>query len=148
VIRVDSRFVAGVTLLVLSVAGCADQGSAAPRPAGALPAGTAEASINGAVQGRTNAVSCATTGTVTIVKTGDDSSGTTSSIDSTDGLAVQFVEIRNLGGFTGSHWAGLGPAAEVEMTGGTYRMTGSATGFYADKPSARITQTFAISVAC
>ncbi|GAB4662126.1 lipoprotein LpqH [Mycobacterium avium] len=144
-----SRLVAGAAALWVAggVAGCSDPATAA-RPAGALPAGTAEISIGGATQGKTNAVNCSTTASLTAINTGDENSGTTSSIDSADGLAVQFTEIRNVGGFTGSYWADLGPAAEVEMTGGTYLMTGSATGFKADNPSARTTETFSIRVTC
>jgi hypothetical protein len=146
---VDSRFVAGAAVVSVAcgLAGCSDPAPAA-RPAGGLPAGTAEVSIGGAGKGRTNAVNCSTTGVLTTISTGDENSGTTSSIDSTDGLAVQFTEITNVDGFTGSYWADLGPAAEVEMTGGTYLMTGSATGFRIDNPSARTTETFSIRVTC
>jgi hypothetical protein len=145
---VDSRFIAGAcVLLCTGLAGCSSQ-EPGPRPAGSLPAGTAEVSIDGEGQGRTYDVSCSTTGSLTTINTGDESSGTTSSIDSVDGLAVQFAEITDVGGFTGSYWADLGPAAKVEMTGGTYLMTGSATGFNAENPSARTTQPFSIRVTC
>ncbi|WP_255413006.1 lipoprotein LpqH [Mycobacterium hubeiense] len=145
----DSRFAAGAAALLVvgAVASCSDPEPAA-RPAGGLPAGTAEVSIGGAGPGTTNAVSCTTTGTLTTINTGDENSGTTSSIDSTEGLTLQYTEITNVGGFTGSYWADLGPAAEVEMTAGTYLMTGSATGFKIDNPSARTSETFSIRVAC
>jgi ipoprotein LpqH len=146
---VHSRFIAGASVLLIAcgLVGCSDAEPAA-RPAGSLPAGTAEVSIGGAGQGKTNSVSCSTTGALTTINTGDESSGTTSSIDSADGLAVRSAEITDVGGFTGSYWADLGPPAKVEMTGGTYLMTGSATGFNADNPSARTTETFSIRVAC
>ncbi len=144
----DGRLVAGAALLVAGgLAGCSDPEPAA-RPAGSLPAGTAEVSIGDAGQGKTTAVNCSSTGAVTTINTGDENSGTVSSVDSTDGLAVQFAEINNVEGFTGSYWADLGPAAEVEMTSGTYLLTGSAAGFKTDNPSARTTQTFSIRVAC
>ena len=145
----DKRFIASASLLLVAggVGGCSYPAPVA-RPQGTLPAGTAEVSINGAGQGKTNAVSCSTTRNLTTINTGDEVAGTTSSVDSADGLAVQFAEITNVGGFTGSYWADLGPAAKVVMNGGTYQMTGSATGFNADNPSARVTQTFSIRVTC
>lgn len=144
----DVRFMAGAcVLLVIGVAGCSSP-EPVPRPAGSLPPGTAEVSIDGDGQGRTYDVSCSTTGALTTINTGDETSGTTSSIDSTDGLAVQFAEITNIDGFSGSYWADLGPVAKVEMTGGTYLMTGNATGFNADNPSARVIETYSIRVTC
>ncbi len=141
------RCALAAALAVGGLAGCSDPAPAG-RPAGSLPAGTAEVSINGAGLGRTNDVSCSSTGALTTINTGDEKSGTNSSVDSTDGLAVQFARITDLGGFTGSYWADLGPDAKVELTGQTYLMTGSATGFNADNPSARTTRTFSIRVAC
>jgi ipoprotein LpqH len=145
----DNRFVAGASVLLVAcgVAGCSDP-APAPQPAGTLRAGTAEVSIEGTKVDTTRAVSCSTTGTLTTINTGDENAGTNSSIDSTDGLAVQFAQVTNLGGFTGSYWADLGPAAEVQMTGQTYVLTGSATGFDTDKPSFRATRNFSIKVAC
>ena len=90
----DVRFIAGVcVLLAAGVAGCSSP-DPAPRPAGSLPPGTAEVSIDGEGRGRTYDVSCATTGTLTSINTGDEKSGTTSSIDNTDGLSVQFGELQ------------------------------------------------------
>ncbi len=94
------------------------------------------------------AVSCSTTGALTTINNRDENAGTTSSIDSSDGLAVQFAQITNLGGFTGSYWADLGPSAKAELTGQTYVLSGSATGFDTDKPSFRSTRDFSIRVAC
>jgi hypothetical protein len=61
---------------------------------------------------------------------------------------VQFAQIRNLGGFTGSYWAQLGPTADVKATGRTLLMNGTADGFNESNPSARISQPFSIRVAC
>jgi ipoprotein LpqH len=146
---VDSRLIAGVAVVVAvgGLVGCSDPEPVAPAP-GSLRAGTAEVNLDGTEAGTTNAVSCSSTGTLTTINTGDENAGTTSSIDSAEGLSVQFAQITNLGGFTGSYWADLGPSAKVEMTGQTYVMTGSATGFDTDKPSFRATRTFSIKVAC
>jgi ipoprotein LpqH len=146
---VDNRYIAGASALIVAcgVAGCSDPAPPAG-PAGGLSAGTAEVSINGAGSGRSNAVSCSTIGSVTTINTGTESSGTTSTIDSRDGLAVQSAQITDVGGFTGSYWAHLGPDAKVEITGQTFLLTGSATGFKVDNPSARATEEFSIRVAC
>jgi hypothetical protein len=44
------------------------------------------------------------------------------------------VTIRNLGGFTGSHHAGLGGQAKVTQTGRTYDITGTADGLLSSGP--------------
>jgi ipoprotein LpqH len=147
---VDRRFIAGgaAVLIVGSVVGCSSGSEPAQKLPGSLAAGTAEVRLNGTDVSRTEAVNCITTGAVTSIKTGDDQAGTTSAVDSADGLAVEYAQISNLGGFTGSYWPDLGPAANVKMTGATYEMTGTATGFHAENPSARATEAFSIKVAC
>ena len=70
-----------------------------------------------------------------------------SSVDNAHGLTVQSAEITNLGGFTGSYWAELGPTAKVQVTGRTFLITGSAMGFTVDNPI-RTTEAFSIRVAC
>jgi ipoprotein LpqH len=145
---VQNRFnAAALALLVVGgLAGCSSPAPAA-RAAGTVPAGTAEVSINGADLGTTDSVSCTNVGSLTTIKTGDDKSGTVSSVDNSHGLTVQSAEISNLGGFTGSYWAELGPTAKVQVTGRTFLMTGSATGFNVDNPI-RAMETFSIRVAC
>jgi len=133
-------------LVVGAVAGCSSPAPARPA-AGTLPAGTAEVSINGAATGRTSTVACTVVGPLTTIRTGDDKAGTTSVVDNARGLTMRSAEITNLGGFTGSYWADLGTPAKVEITGRTYLMTGSATGFNADSPI-RTTERFSIRVAC
>jgi hypothetical protein len=64
------------------------------------------------------------------------------------GLTAESVSINNLGGFTGSYNAGLGGNADVTMTGRTFAITGTATGFATDQPSFRKDGTFDIKVAC
>jgi lipoprotein LpqH len=149
-VTVDNRFVAGACALFVAfgVVGCSDPSPPIQPAAGNLPAGTAQVSVNGNSVGTTHDVSCTTTGPVTTIKTGDDETGSNSTVNSTEGLAVEFAQISDLGGFTGSYWSRLGPAAKVKMTGSTYEITGSAMGFNADNPSARATETFSIRVAC
>jgi lipoprotein LpqH len=140
------RLAVGVAVAAALV-GCSDPAPAAP-PSGDLPAGTAEITINGARVDTTHDVTCSSEGAVTTIITGDDKSGTTSAVDTSEGASVQFAQIRNLGGFTGSYWAQLDAPAKVEQTGRTFLMNGSANGFNDTNPSARISQTFSIRVAC
>lgn len=144
---VDNRSIAGFAV-VGALAGCSGPAPTLPSPPGSLSAGTAEVSVDGTGLGATNDVSCSTAGSVTTMNTGDDNTGTTSAVDTADGLTVRFAEFRNLGGFTGSYWADLGPTADVEMTGITFLITGTATGFDDSNPSARASKTFSIRVAC
>ncbi len=144
----QSRFnAAALALLVVGgLAGCSSPAPASPPP-GTLPAGTAKVDLNGADLDTTHSVSCTNIGSLTTIKTGDDKAGTVSSVDNAHGLTVQSAEITNLGGFTGSYWAQLGPTAKVQVIGRTFLMTGSATGFNVDNPI-RTTETFSITVAC
>jgi len=142
---VDNQFIAGALALLVAggIAGCSSPSPVVP-PRGTLPAGTAVVTINDRGLGTTNAVSCTVVGPLTTIKTGDDKAGTVLSVDNSDGVTVESAEISNLGG---SYWADLGTPAKVEITGRTYLMTGSATGFNADSPI-RTTERFAIMVAC
>jgi ipoprotein LpqH len=107
---VNYRFIVVAAGLVSAVVlgGCSSPPPVA-LPAGSLPAGTAEVRINGTDAGTSHSVRCQTIGAVTAITTGDDSSGSASAIDSSEEPTVQFVRIRNLGGFTGSYWGPPGP---------------------------------------
>ncbi|MGV0793479.1 lipoprotein LpqH [Mycolicibacterium sp. XJ1819] len=137
----------GACVFAFVLAGCSNSAPAEPPP-GILSAGTAEISIDGANVETTHDVHCTTGETVVTVNTGNDDSGTTSAIDTADGLVVQFAQFRNVGGFTGSYWADLDPEAEAQISGHTFTLSGTANGFHEDNPSARISQPFSIKVAC
>ncbi len=66
------------------------------------------------------------------------------------GLAAKSVVLRNVGGFSGSYWEGLGDAdaGEVTMKGRTYMISGTAIGYNADDPTQRKPEKFSIRVAC
>lgn len=117
-------------------------------PPGALPPGTAEVSIDGAQVETTRVINCASSGTVRTITTGDDDSGTTAAVDTVQQPILQFANLRNVGGFTGSYWDQLAPRADVNVAGSTFQLSGTAAGFAEDKPSARVTKTFSIRVAC
>jgi len=139
------RCLAAATAVLL--AGCTAKAPASVPP-GVLVPGTAEISINGAQVGSTYDVQCSQTGPQLLIDTGDDAAGTHSMIRLDNAAILEFTQIRNVDGFTGSYWNGLGPEAEVQLNQNTFSITGVADGFAEDNPSARISQPFSIKVAC
>ncbi|KUI05634.1 hypothetical protein AU188_00445 [Mycobacterium sp. IS-3022] len=137
---------------VLAMAGCSSDPPDYQPPAGELVAGTAQVTVNGHDAGVTEAVQCDTTGWLTTITTGDQTSGVTAMLSAEDELAAESVSINNVGGFTGSYNAGAGgaevEAAEVQMTGRTYDISGTAHGFKTDSPSFRTSGPFHIRVSC
>jgi ipoprotein LpqH len=116
--------------------------------AGELSAGTAKVRIAGGSPVTSKSVRCELAGPQTTIVTGENNGGTKSTIGSTGGLAALWVELHNVGGFTGSYWQGLGPAPKVKLVGRTFSIEGIAVGFDADNPSARIEQQYSIQAAC
>lgn len=139
-----------VAAIVAGLAGCSSPPEYTP-PKGELIAGTAQVTVNGRDAGTTDAVQCNTTGYLTTITTGDQTSGVTAMVSNKEELAVESVGINNVGGFTGSYTAGVGDtaeAADIAMTGRTYDISGAADGFDTDNPSFRASGTFAIRVSC
>ena len=134
--------------LVLTTAVGCSSGPVEPMPPGALAPGTAAITINDRAIGNVTSVSCTQAGPLMTITTGDDTSGSTSVVSNADGMSAQSVYLRDIGGFTGSYNLDLGGSAEVEMTGNTYSITGSADGFETEKPSFRTEGTFEIKAAC
>ena len=134
-------------LLFASVASCSTVKPPNKIP-GELNAGASEVTIAGAVVARSTSVTCSPEGTVTTIDTGTKDEGTTSTVGSDGGLAAKSVVLRNVGGFSGSYWEGLGDAGEVTMKGRTYVITGTAMGYSADDPTHRKPEPFSIRAAC
>lgn len=141
------RATAALLAVAGGLAGCSSA-EAPARPPGALAPGTAEIALNGALTETTNDVKCMSDGAVMTFDTGDENTGTTASIDTVEKPTLRFAELRNTDGFTGSYWEQLGPPGEVEVTGATFLIKGTATGFTEDNPSARVSSEFSIKVAC
>ncbi|BBY45187.1 hypothetical protein MCEL_34820 [Mycolicibacterium celeriflavum] len=136
---------------MLVLAGCSSDPPDYQPPPGELVAGTAQVTVNGHDAGTTEAVQCDTTGWLTTITTGDDTSGITVMLSAEDELAAESVGIHNVGGFTGSYNAGVGSeaeAADVSMTGRTYDISGTADGFNTDAPSFRTSAPFHIRLSC
>ncbi|BBY81471.1 hypothetical protein MPUL_26290 [Mycolicibacterium pulveris] len=138
-------WLAGAALLL---AGCSSNPPEYEPGPGELVAGTAEVAVNGQQPETTTAVQCSSTGPLTTITTGDQTSGVTVMVSNENELTAESVNINDVGGFTGSYNAGLGDAAEVNMTGRTYDITGTADGFETANPSFRVSGTFDIKVSC
>ena len=105
--------------------------------------------INHATLPTTTAVKCLPIGSLTTITTGDSAAGVTALVSNSIGLTAKSVNIKDLGGFTGSYMDKLdGNIADVRMADQTYIISGVADGFDADNPSMRTTGRFAIRVAC
>jgi len=133
---------------LLAVAGCSSSPPDYKPAPGTLIAGTAQVTVNGQNTGTTQAVQCTSTGSLTTISTGDQTSGVTALVSNRDELTAASVGINNVAGFTGSYNAGLGGTAKVTMKGRTYDISGTADGFDTANPSFRTSGTFAVKVAC
>jgi ipoprotein LpqH len=140
--------VLAVAVVMIGGAGCSSQ-QADNKPApGALPAGTAELSVNGSTARVTDAVQCESIDWLRTIRTGDEASGVTVMLSNAKKLVAEFVRLRNVDGFTGSYDRHLQGEATVAMTGPTYRIAGTAVGFASAKATERTTQPFELRVSC
>jgi hypothetical protein len=129
-------------------AGCSSGPPPAKPKRGVLPAGTAHLTIEGNDAGTTGAVECATAGSMTTIRTGDNNAGVTVGLSNKIRLTVDYVRIRNLNGFSGDYNLGLeGDQATAALTDSTYHINGTAFGFKQES-IAPTTQQFVIAVAC
>jgi hypothetical protein len=116
-----------------------------------LPPTTVHLSVNGKDAGTTHDVKCSQVDQYVTIDTGNNGAGVTAVVQSVEGgfkLAAKSVQIRNLGGFSGSYWDGLVGNAEASTAGNTYTITGTADGFNTDQPNKRTTGTFQIRANC
>jgi lipoprotein LpqH len=135
-----------VMLIAASTVGCSSPQLASR--SGSLASGTAQLTINGRAVFDSHAVKCTSIGTLAIITSGNDAAGFQTLVSNKPTLVADSVSINGLGGFTGSYMNGLGGHADVAMAGNTYTVLGTAEGFNADNPAERITNSFAIHVAC
>ena len=130
------------------IAGCSSSSPPAAPQSGTIPTGTAEITVNGQKLPPSQLVDCTFIQSMTTITTGDDAAGATVVVDNGGGLDAKSVDLRNLGGFTGSYLQSLGHDATVSMTGRTFTIAGTADGFDADNPSKRMARTFSIKASC
>jgi hypothetical protein len=134
-------------VVIGTVVGCSSD-SAKPKPKpGVLPPGTAHLTIDGKEAGSTGAVHCDAIESLLTIKTGDDAAGSTAMVSQKEKLAVEFVRIRNLNGFSGDYNLNLDGSATVALTDNTYDISGTVLGF-GSTSLAPTTKPFTIKVAC
>lgn len=142
------RVVTAASLAVLGVAGCSSQQPASTLPPWALASGTAKVTVNDTDTGTSHAVACQSIESLTTISIGNAATGINAVVDNTRTPTARSVTINNLGGFTGSYWQDLQGRAHIGVVDQTYTIDGTASGFDTDKPGARATGTFRITVAC
>lgn len=142
-----ARVVSGCLLVSGLAVACSSQPAQQLQP-GTVPAGTAEVTVNGQKLATSEAVDCSFIQSSMTIMTGDDASGATIVIDNSLQLDTKSVEIRELGGFTGSYRQDLGGTAAAKLVGRTFTIEGTADGFDATDPSARTTGSFSVMASC
>lgn len=140
-------FLAAAAMVIGGAVGCSSHPAAAKLEPGTLPAGTAQLTINGKDAATTGAVQCWTAESLTMITAGNDTSGATVMVSNAKQPVVEFVRVRDLNGFTGGYNLGLEGNATVAMTGRTYHITGTASG-YSPTSIEPTTEPFAIKVSC
>ncbi|MGV0714264.1 lipoprotein LpqH [Mycolicibacterium sp. XJ662] len=141
------RCAAAAVLLAVGAAGCASV--AVHQEPGQLAPGTARLSVGGKDAGKAEAVDCVPNEHLTMISVGVERPVAVAMISSTDELAVKWVRLHDVAGFSGSYNAGLGGEAKVTLDGATYQISGVADGFDANRnPSRPTTESFVINVSC
>ena len=136
-------------VVVAGIAGCSSSPPEQQQPAGSLPPNTAHVTVNGKDAGTSHDLVCGQQDWLHTIETPNKASGFTATIElGPQKPAAKSVEIRNLGGFTGSFWAGNVGKGEASMLGNTYRISGTAEGNATDQPSKEVTATFEIKANC
>jgi ipoprotein LpqH len=148
VVKNRVAFIAAAAVMIGGSAACSSGNPSATREPGTLPPGTAQLAIGGKDFPPTRAVECAPPEQyLTTITTGNDASGVTVMVSNAGKLAVEFVRIRNLDGFTGDYDRGVEGDATVALTENTYQIAGAAFG-YGTKSPLPTTQPFTIKVSC
>lgn len=143
-----ARSAAQVLLIAAAVAACSSPPPPAPRPSGALVTGTAQVTLDDQALRTTNDVACESSLSLTNITIGKDPETITIQIDNSKSPTAESIAIDNVGGFTGTYLQNLQGSANTSMVDQTYKITGTASGFHADNPSATATENFTIDAAC
>ncbi len=142
-------YIAVAALIIGASAACSSGNPSAKPEPGTLPPGAAQLTVDGKDLPTTRAVECAPPEEyLTTITTGDDAAGATLMVSNAGKLAVEFVRIRNLNGFSGDYNRGLGGGdATVALTASTYQIAGAAFGYGPNSPEPT-TVPFTIKVSC
>jgi ipoprotein LpqH len=142
-----TRYIAVGAVVVFGLVGCSGQAPPSRLPAGAIPSGTAQVSVNGQTADEITDVACQSVGSLTSIAIGNGKRGVDLLVDNATGLIPLSVAIRHAG-FTGSYLHDLQGDATVTMSDQTYAVTGMAVGFGDDEPHVRSERPFTIKAAC
>jgi ipoprotein LpqH len=102
--------------------------------------------ING--QGDNYQVTCSQSGRQWTIETLEEDPGFRATIDTGEGVTAEAVDIRNIGGFTGTFWEGNIGQAEAKVGQGKFTINGEGEGSFADKPNRKVSATFDITANC
>lgn len=136
------------SLLLISLAGCSSEPPVAKPPSGALPAGTAQVTMNGTTTVPSHDVECRSLANgFTVIDIGSIGPRITVLLGA-DAGTPKSVSFSEFDGFSGSYWQNLEGDAQLGMVAQTYTLTGSAVGFNTKEPHTRTTNDFTVKVAC
>lgn len=135
--------VIAVGLLAAGLSGCGSDNSKLR-----VVEATGTVNVNGVELGSAGPVTCHRETSTTMIDTGGQDGGSTTVLNNASGLVVRSVEIRNLGGFSGTYLQDLQGDAKASMEGRTITVTGEAPGYTTEKPNERTTLPFVIKVNC
>ena len=135
--------------LTAAVLGCVVAGvTGCSMPEPALGGTTATVTIDGNDTGGAHVVRCRQSGWAWYIETPEKDNGFTAVLSSEEGMTAKSVELRGLGGFTGTFWADNIGQGKVTGSDGSYTITGVADGNFADKPLDAATAEFRIQASC
>ncbi|ULE34509.1 lipoprotein LpqH [Mycobacterium sp. IDR2000157661] len=109
---------------------------------------TAVVQINGVEVGEPLPVRCEQVRWDWRIETLEETPGFTALVQTGDTVVARGVMLERLGGFTGSYWDGTVGSADAEVTNRTFRVTGTAKGYYLRDPSDTTTAEFVIRTDC
>jgi ipoprotein LpqH len=142
------RFAVVAVAVISALAGCSSAPPTSRQPPGSLPPTTAQVTVNGQSAGTTHHVECTQDGWMHTIKTGDDKSGVTVTVDTGDAVRAESVVITNVGDFTGSVYENKIGKAEATIIGTTFRVNGTAEGATTAEPNQPATANFDIKANC
>jgi len=129
------------TVMALSAVACTAHSSA-------LGTHMVRVAINGEDTAVTHPVRCEQVNWLWTIDTLVEEPGLSAMVQTGPEVDARSVQIRDLGGFTGSFWEGTTGKATADVDQGTFTITGVAEGFYVDAPNERSTATFRITTNC
>ncbi|POX89455.1 hypothetical protein C3476_26350 [Mycobacterium kansasii] len=132
---------AAVSVIAAVITGCSSESHAG------VEARTIKVLINGSDTGH-HLVDCTQVRWLWTLKTLTDDPGLTAQVETGGDVVAKLVQINNIGGFTGTFGQDITGAAQASFRNGTFKVVGTAVGWYHDKPGERSSARFEIITAC